>query len=68
MDPFTSEPLEVDGKIVKVNGMSAVFEYLQNNPDYYEKLKNFIYNDIIGGGLEDLKSDDSEVEVDDPDE
>lgn len=68
MDPFTSEPLEVDGKIVKVNGMSAVFEYLQNNPDYYEKLKNFIYNDIIGGGLEDLKSDDSEVEVDDSDE
>lgn len=69
IDPTTSEPLEKDDKVVKVNGMAAVFEYLQNNADYYKKLTTFIYNDIIGGGLEDSpetnsdNSDPSEVEI-----
>lgn len=62
-DPVTSEPMEVGDKIVKVNGMAAVFEYLQNNPEYYDKLKTFIYNDIIGGGLEDNQNSEP-VEVD----
>lgn len=46
-DPETKEPLEVDGVIVKVNGLAKVYDYLQNNPEYYERLCNFI-NDNMG--------------------
>ncbi len=51
-DPETKEPLEVDGNLVKVNGQVKVYDYLQSNPDYYEKLCNFITNDINKNGLE----------------
>lgn len=37
-DPETQEPLEIDGSIVKVNGLAKVYEYLQNNVEYYQKL------------------------------
>ena len=47
-DPYTGEVLEADGKLVKVNGMAKVFDYLQAHPDYYEKLKNYILDDING--------------------
>ena len=51
-DPETKEPLEVDETVVKVNGLAKVYDYLQNNPDYYEKLCNYIVNDINHNGLE----------------
>lgn len=41
-DPETKEPLEVDGSIVKVNGLAKVYDYLQNNPEYYDNLCNYI--------------------------
>lgn len=47
-NPETGEILEVDGKQVKLNGLAKVYEFLQNNPDYYEILKNYILNDING--------------------
>ena len=50
-NPETAEPLEVDGSIVKVNGLAKVYDYLQGNPEYYEKLCNFIINDINHNGL-----------------
>lgn len=49
-DPYTREQLVDDtGKPIKVNGMTKVFEYLQNNPDYFDKLVKYITNDIEGG-------------------
>lgn len=48
-DPVTREPLEdEDGKIVKLNGMAKVLEFVQSNKEYYEKLKDFIIKDIEG--------------------
>ena len=54
-DPVTKEPLEVPDpndpektKVVKVNGMSKVYEYLETNVDYYTKLKKYITDDING--------------------
>lgn len=41
-DPETQEPLEIDGSIVKVNGLAKVYEYLQNNVEYYQKLRAHI--------------------------
>jgi hypothetical protein len=58
-DPETREPLEVDGNLVKVNGQVKVYDYLQSNPDYYEKLCNYITDDINKNGLE--VSDTSEI-------
>jgi len=51
-DPESGEPLEVDGTIVKINGLAKVYDYLQGNPQYYEKLCEFIVNDINHNGLE----------------
>lgn len=50
VDPETGEILEYEGKPVKLNGMAKVFDYLQAHPDYYEKLKAYIYSDINGVG------------------
>lgn len=50
-DPETKLPLEVDGDIVKVNGMGKVYEYLQVNQDYYQRLCDFIVHDINDHGL-----------------
>ena len=52
-DPETSEPLEVNDSIVKVNGLAKVYDYLQANPDYYEKLCKYIVDDINHNGLAD---------------
>ena len=46
VDPATGEILEEDGKLVKVNGMAKVYQYLQDHPDYYNKLTSFILSDI----------------------
>jgi hypothetical protein len=50
-DPETMEPLEVDGSIVKINGLAKVYDYLQTNTEYYDKLCKFIIDDINHNGL-----------------
>ena len=48
-DPLTGEVLEDEsGKPVKLNGMSRVFDYLQEHQDYFQKLQRFILADIEG--------------------
>lgn len=48
-DPETGEILDnSQGQPLKLNGMAKVYEYLQGNQDYFEKLKNYINNDIMG--------------------
>jgi len=51
-DPETKEPLEVDDSIVKINGLAKVYDYLQVNTEYYNKLCEYIVNDINQNGLE----------------
>ena len=41
-DPETKEPLEVEGSIVKLNGLAKVYDYLQANEEYYSKLRSYI--------------------------
>lgn len=57
-DPVTKEPLEVDGNIVKVNGLANVYAYLQNNPDYYDGMCKFILDDINNSETETTLADD----------
>lgn len=57
-DPATGDPLECDGKVVKLNGLAKVYEYLQQNPEYYKTLRDYIWNDISGGSESDVVSDD----------
>lgn len=53
--PQTGEVLEdADGKVIKLNGMSKVLDYLQNNPEYFENLKTYILNDIEGRPNDDV--------------
>lgn len=54
VDPDTGEVLEENGKIVKVNGQAKVFQYLQDHPDYYQKLQRYILNDIEGSGVAEM--------------
>lgn len=54
-DPETGEIMEnSNGQPLKVNGMAKVYEYLEANPDYFEKLKKFINDDIMGTSSTDL--------------
>lgn len=54
-DPDTGEILEnSSGQPLKVNGMAKVYEYLEANQDYFDKLKKFIDNDIMGTDNTDL--------------
>jgi recombination protein RecA len=61
-DPETKEPLEVDGNIVKINGLAKVYDYLQANPDYYDRLCKFIVDDINRNGIEVEGSEDGDEE------
>lgn len=57
--PSTGEVLEDEnGKVIKINGMSRVYDFLQSNPSYYEQLKEFILNDINGITAEQLVDED----------
>ena len=52
-DPKTLEPLEDEtGKVVKVNGMAKVLEYVQSHPDSYSELQKFISADIEKGTID----------------
>ena len=48
VEPDTGEILEVNEKTVKVNGMIKVYEFLQNNTEYFNRLKKYIEDDING--------------------
>lgn len=59
-DPDTGEVLQDDGKILKLQGKAKVYEFLQSNRAYFNKLKAFIDRDISGEpeeGKEDEESD-----------
>lgn len=46
-DPETKQPLEdKNGKPIKLNGFAKVLDYLQENPEYFDKLKTYIFDDI----------------------
>lgn len=47
--PQTGEVLEdQDGRPVKLNGMAKVYDYIQNNAEYYSMMKKYL-NDYING-------------------
>lgn len=45
-DPETGAIIEVDGRPLKLQGLPKVYEYLETNTEYYNKVKTFIENDI----------------------
>ena len=45
-DPSTGEILEKDGKPFKINGLAKVYDYLRENPDYYNSLVDFVMEDL----------------------
>lgn len=47
-DPETGEIMEVDGNPVKINGLAKVYQYLQDNEEYYAKLRNYVMKEIYG--------------------
>ncbi len=47
-DPSSGQILEESGKVIKVNGVVRVFEYLQAHSDYYDTLREFITANIEG--------------------
>lgn len=47
-DPESGEILEIDGKPVKINGLVRVYEYLQQNSEYYDRLRDYIDADLEG--------------------
>lgn len=50
--PTTGEILEQDGKLVKLNGLARVYDFLEENKEYFHELKTFIDNDINGAVTE----------------
>ena len=50
-DPETKDPYEKDGNLVKVNGLAKVYDYLQSDIEYDERLRKFIIDDINSNGL-----------------
>jgi hypothetical protein len=56
-DPYTGEVLTTGtGAELKINGMAKVYAFLQENTEYYEKLKKYISDDI--NGVENSEEDD----------
>ena len=51
-DPETGEILQQDGKTVKINGLARVYQYLEDNPEYYEKIQKFIMYDLNNSDTE----------------
>ena len=47
-DPNTGELLEEDDKVLKINGLPKVYDYLATHPEYFNELKTFIETDING--------------------
>ena len=64
-DPYTGEIMETpEGSTVKVHGMNRVYEYLKENPEYYNRIKQYVTEDLNGQDhLVDVNSkDDPELE------
>ena len=60
-DPLTGEVMEEDGKIIKVNGLAKVYQYLQEHAGYYDTIRKFILDDIAGNhraSLDDCSKED----------
>ena len=52
-DPYTNEELkDQDGAVIKVQGLAKVYDYLQTNREYFEKVKKYITANINGESLE----------------
>lgn len=65
-DPYTGEVLEdSNDKVIKVNGMAKVYEFLKENLDYYDNLKKFILDDINGVEQSDEPDCDTSEEFED---
>lgn len=47
IDIETGELLERDGKIVKLNGMAKVFDFLASDREYFNELKSYIDSSIL---------------------
>lgn len=45
-NPETGEVLEDEGKVVKINGLVRVYDYLATHSDYYNAIKRYINADI----------------------
>ena len=57
LDPKTREPLiDAEGKPVKLNGFAKVLEYVQQNTEYFEALKQVIMEDIATNGISEVSS------------
>ena len=57
LDPKTREPLiDAEGKPVKLNGFAKVLEYVQQNTEYFEALKQAIMDDIEANGISEVSS------------
>lgn len=65
IDPYTGEILEDEkGNIVKVHGMPKVYDYLKNNKEYYDKIKQYITEDLNGmDHLVNVNSEDQDLET-----
>jgi len=53
LDIKTKQPLEINGKLAKVNGMARVYEFLQQNQEYFQELKEYIDVNIKGSDIGD---------------
>ena len=45
-NPETGEVLEDEGKVVKINGLVRVYDYLATHSEYYNAIKRYINADI----------------------
>lgn len=48
IDPDTGEILCDGDKPIKINGQAKVYQYLQDNTEYYEKVKQYVVDHIVG--------------------
>lgn len=56
-DPESKDPIEVDDNIVKLNGLAKVYDYLQANVEYYDKLRAYIDRNMTQVELEGFSDD-----------
>lgn len=62
-DPKTKEPLERDGTIVKINGLAKVYDFIQNNEDWYRETREVINANMTQVELDGFDDEDEETEV-----
>lgn len=58
-DPYTGEIYDDPntGKTLKLQGMAKVYDYINENRDYYQKLEKFILEDLSGTDHTDVAED-----------